>query len=495
MIGLHTYHHAQDLRSDNEASDLLDPTRPKESDLKPLYCGPGVWYDSASGRIYCRLAATHLPRGINYEGANDPRKLPLILAPFRSVPLHVDGAQHVRFQNLVVRGGGYDTVVLDQSSDIEFDNVTLWCTTYGVRATGTQRLKLSRCGVHGSVPPWTFRSDTSLRSYGERAKRDITRFGTHALLVPECGREFSVFAYPLNDDWEIAHCDFTDAHDGVYLGAINVRFHHNRLTDLQDDGIYLSPMYARHGKRRAEVHIEQNLIGPCLTAFAFGGPEKTTDDTVWIYRNVVDLRQPLRSSRHSSGGASKREDYSGHVMGDHGSPPYSAMKIYHNTFIAASPARSADMGLLGALARIGRDFLFNNIFLHQAKLPPLRVPDPEMGQADGNLYWSPSVEARQASAFFAKYRASALVEKSKKVYAAGFESHSLVADPKLKLEDGSFALSPGSPALNSGVALPREWPDPLRQQDVGQPDIGAHCRRARRCALAEARGRRDPAVD
>ena len=31
----------------------------------------------------------------------------------------------------------------------------------------------------------------------------------------------------------------------------------------------------------------------------------------------------------------------------------------------------------------------------------------------------------------------------------------------------------GSPALDAGIAIPAEWPDPLRDSDSGKPDIGA----------------------
>ena len=30
-----------------------------------------------------------------------------------------------------------------------------------------------------------------------------------------------------------------------------------------------------------------------------------------------------------------------------------------------------------------------------------------------------------------------------------------------------------SPAINAGAAIPGEWPDPLRRDDEGSPDIGA----------------------
>ena len=90
-VGLQTYWHAADLRAKNEL--WIDDPEKKQMVL-PVYCGPGLWYDAATGYIHCRLAHTHLesPSVPNYRGETDPRKLPLVIAPFNSVPLFVDRA-------------------------------------------------------------------------------------------------------------------------------------------------------------------------------------------------------------------------------------------------------------------------------------------------------------------------------------------------------------------------------------------------------------------
>jgi hypothetical protein len=478
MIGLHTYHHAIDLRATNELVDWQDWGNTKGTDLKPLYCGPGLWYNGDTGHVHVRLAHTTIPDIVNYRGETDPRKLPLVVAPFRSVPLLLDGARHIRLQDVTVRGGGFTAVALRQCADIEFDNVTIWCGTYGMRVLGTHRLKLFRCGLYGSLPPWTFRTDTSLRTYPGRPHRDLTRFGTHALLVPEAGREYDVFSLPINDDWEIAHCDFTDGHDGIYLGGINLRFHHNRVLDMQDDGIYLSPMYSRVGRGKAELHLYQNYLWRSLTALAFGGPEKVNEDTVYLYRNVIDLREPVLTGRPSVKQPKPGTAY-GKVIGDHGSPPWSAMNIYHNTFVLRG-GRKSDMGLLGAASAERPRRLFNNIMLHLGALPVLTPASADQGaHADGNLYWSPGLDAKKAAGYFVKFRASPALGKSKQVYPPGFDASSLVGDPKfVKFVEGfaaanDYQLQVGSPAIDAGAELPAAWPDPLRGADKGRPDIGA----------------------
>ena len=74
-------------------------------------------------------------------------------------------------------------------------------------------------------------------------------------------------------------------------------------------------------------------------------------------------------------------------------------------------------------------------------------------------------------------RRSKTFEESKKRYPPGWGAHDLFADPKCEqlTEDKPLdvRLREGSPALDAGVELPAEWPDPLRPLDRGKPDVGA----------------------
>ena len=66
---------------------------------------------------------------------------------------------------------------------------------------------------------------------------------------------------------------------------------------------------------------------------------------------------------------------------------------------------------------------------------------------------------------------------SRKFYEPGLTTQDRLADPKFVNlpTDGSVAadlrLQPGSPAIGAGIAVPAEWPDPMRA--AGKPDIGA----------------------
>lgn len=475
MIGLQSYYHPQDLRADNELVDWLDWADTAKSDLKPLYLGPGLWYDPHTGHVHARLAPTNLPKPIpNYRGPTDPRKLPMVLAPFHAVPLHIDGARHVRLQDLVVRGAGYIAVRLEHAYDLEMDNVTIWAGAYGIRASETVQFRLLNSGIHGNVAPWTFRSDGSKRDYPGRPHRNLSRLNTHALLDIDAGRESSVYATPQNDRWEIAHCDFTDAHDGPYLGAINVKFHHNLVENLQDDGVYLSPMYLRHrlDKTDPQIHIYQNVFRGLLTSLAFGGSETSTHDQVYVYRNVFDHRVPVQTGRPS---VKKLEPglSTGKLIGDHGSPPWPALAFYHNTCLLGEPARDAAMATTGSNKAGHPRRVLNNLFLHSAKLPAY-LPPQENVVEDGNLYASLAGDGK-AKALFQKYRASPAFELSKKLHAPGNSTNSRVGDPLFVRLDrpADLRLREGSPGLAAGVPLPEAWHDPLRPK-TGAPDIGAY---------------------
>jgi hypothetical protein len=463
--GLQTYYHAMDLRAENELADWDNWEKREETDLKPLYLGPGLWLDRATGRIHLRLSHTHLPEPIpNYAGEADPRKVPLLLAGFDSVPLKLDGASHIRLRDLTIRNAGYTSIIMDQTEGVELDHVTVLCGTYGLRISGSRKLRLLHCDFIGNVAPWTFRSDGSKRDYPGRPHRNLARLNTHAILEIENGGESSVYATPQNDDWEIAHCSFTNAHDAVYLGSINMHFHHNRIENMQDDGLYLSPMYLRHrlDGKDPQIRIEQNFFRGVLTALAFGGTWPETRDRIFICRNVFDLRQPIQTGRPSSRTPLPSLS-TGKLIGDHGSPPWPAMNIYHNTVIALEPQRDTAMATTGSMKSGNERRVYNNIFLHLARLPSLAtpVPDQKLSSA-GNLYWSLTTPDVAAEKFLAKS-----AEKS------------LLADPKLRQIAKETrtaldaALQDGSPAINAGVDLPAEWPDPLRQQDEGRPDIGA----------------------
>ena len=139
MVPLHGYRNLIDLRSDNEywgGGNKLD------TDWS-IYCGPGVWYDQASGRIHCRLAHTRLAAlgPDNYRGQTDPRRLRLIVTAAPDA-VHVQLSQHVRLQDLVLRGARRSALHVAHSQHIEVDNVTCYGSDPVVNLRGCRSVRL-----------------------------------------------------------------------------------------------------------------------------------------------------------------------------------------------------------------------------------------------------------------------------------------------------------------------------------------------------------------
>ncbi len=121
---------------------------------------------------------------------------------------------------------------------------------------------------------------------------------------------------------------------------------------------------------------------------------------------------------------------------------------------------------------------FNNLFVHFERLPGFMPPVPELSiEADGNLYWAPGTDEKTAAALFQRYRQSQDYAAQKEKTPNGVSERSIVTDPCFGIADRNsesldFRLSRESPAIHSGVSLPADWPDPLRELDKDAPDRG-----------------------
>ena len=540
MIPLHGYRYRSDLQNINEYFYRLNAGKTAAGD--GIYCGPGVFYDVKTSRIHVRLAHTNQKAlgDDNYRGETDPRKLPLVIAGLNAgSPLSIDDSRYLRVQDLVVRGARVATVSVNKSFNIEFDGVTAYggSTAMAVRDSGG--LRLWNCALRGIAAPWTYRGSLKYRAIEARIFSASGWAPTGAD----------------NHDFELAYSEFTDCVDGVFIGNVrNVRFHHNLLDNVSDDGIFLTATTAYDGKTHGgNVHIYQNLLSRCLTTFAFGvghGRQKMTPSGrqtgagVFIYRNVFDFRRPVMYTQ-------PKEDESqitsyGRVSGDHGGPLWEPMTIYHNTILQTEPPFRGYYlaGLGGHMAGGSMRRLFNNIVVQKkgrpgnvlpmvvsplaakaaaiaaskakpadpldglldgnvetkkkTKPPIRRVDSPELAklkkdldkksqpapplpidfQADGNLHWGYSDQPTPET-MFSRFRESPGFGNSKSLYRFGWTANDLVTDPKLTAfnEDWRASvdcrLESDSPAVNTGVPVPDDWPDPIRKMDRGKPDIGA----------------------
>lgn len=516
MVGLQTYWYRMDLQATNELW-----INNKTTMVDPIYCGPGLWYNKLTGRIHVRLAHTKLQlpesetyKYIQYEGETDPRKLPLIVASYASEPLKIDQASHVRFQDIVLRGGGYRTLRLTFGVDVSFDHCTIYAGTYGVWAKNTGPLTMTNCGVYGMIAPWMFRTENVSYAYsakvyppfvgaGEESSqerlgstkvvpkvitRHISRLPTHALVATEGGYEFETFYYPLNHDWDISNCEFTDGHDGVYLSGRDIYFHHNLVDNMQDDAVYVSGPTPGINDG---IYIYQNLLRTFVTGFA-GHPRGGPSGKIHIYRNILDERQRVRFGRPSTerpggflyqGAGAWQVHNADHIL--HMEDIY----FYQNTCIVPMNhiVSAFSSSMVFSMSPESQRRAFNNIYMFISPNAPYPTPLGKLARMadynlifDGNLTWSINPDAKvPGPGYWKKLSETKLNQNIQKVYPDGLDAHSVYANPdffKFSADINAvndYQINPGSAAVNSGMVIPEQWPDPLRKADAGQPDIGA----------------------
>ena len=181
-------------------------------------------------------------------------------------------------------------------------------------------------------------------------------------------------------------------------------------------------------------------------------------------------------------GAYLREE--GHLCGDHGGPVWAVYRFYHNTVLRNTPV-FRDYFLIGlgaqGLRHNERD-VFNNIFVQSDKVPGVGfagITEAGNVREGGNLLWGLTEGPLLKAEHFAKFRASKLFDESCKVYGPGWTTNDQVADPKFVALTPDWQapcdlrLQAGSPAIDAGLPIPAEWPDPLRESGESKPDSGA----------------------
>jgi hypothetical protein len=468
MVPLHGYRSITDLRSTNEFG--LDK---KELQKQGIYCGPGIWFNRETGRIHIRLAPTKLPGlGDNaYRGETDPRKLRLSIAVgFGQDVLRINGVKHVRIQNLILRGAtGSPLIHIYGSENITLDHLTIFGGFPALLVNASKDIRVANCAFRSNAAPWHSRGHMKYR-------------GTASYVIVVQDNQ------PRNETIDIGYCEFTDGHDFAYLRFVkNLRFHHNHVDNFNDDGLEIGPKLRDH-----TIFIEQNRIGGCLlplTEHLIDKDESPLDHDakagIFISRNVFDLRagsyyqwptQPDPSGSYLH--------YEGHLLGGHGGPVAPVMRFYHNTVVRRTPVfRDYFLMGLGAMAmrNTERD-VFNNIFVQTDKVPGVGfagVKEAGNLREGGNILWGLKDGPKLKGDPFAKFRATAMFKASQKWHGPGWTTLDRVADPLFAhLEpDGwgpaDLTLRPGSPAIDAGQVLPKEWPDALRDVDKGPPDIGA----------------------
>ncbi|MCI0358266.1 MAG: DUF1565 domain-containing protein, partial [Planctomycetaceae bacterium] len=377
LVPLHGYRIAVDLRSQNE----LWLGGKNEMREMGIYCGPGLRFNRETGRIHIRLAHHRLAGlGVRaYRGETDPRKLRLVIAAgFGEEVLRVSGVQHVRIQDLVLRGAtGSPMIQVYGSQNIELDGLTVFGGFPALSINAAKNVRVTNSAFRGLAAPWTSRAHMKYR-------------GTASYQIVLGNNQ------PVNENIELAWCEFTDDHDFAFLRhASGLRFHHNFVDNFNDDGLECGPKLRSH-----TIFISQNRIGACLIPLSQHEIDK--DDSpidhdpaagVFVFRNVIDLRAGTYK------GPPKEPDASGdflheegHLAGDHGGPTWPVIRFYHNTVLRRTPVfRDYFLFGLGAQGlRNSQREVFNNLFVQAGKVPGVGfagIKEAGNVREAGNLLW------------------------------------------------------------------------------------------------------------
>lgn len=459
-IPLQGYRFLGDLRSDNPYWNVDN----KVGGESFVYCGPGLYFNTESNRLHCRLAHTKLPglHDDNYRGETDPRKLPLVVAAgWDHSPLTLRKCEHLKVQDVVLRGSVESALVIEDCRFIELDGVSVHGGNSAVRITGTQLLFVQNAAVRGIAAPWTFRGSLKYRAVEARL--------FSANRWQPTGND--------NCDFQIARSEFTDSVDGIFLGNVSRwQFVENLVDNISDDGIFLTSGTAYDGSVVGGPGlVMRNRFSRILTTFAFGvghgrqrvlAPNKRqTGEPITIRNNVFDFRRPVHY-RWPNGPDDKQElDSYGRFAGDHGSPAWEPMDIFNNTILAGDPPRYDYLtdGLGRAMGHGTKRRVINNIVCQLQGVVGTTLPDPSADfDARSNLAWS-MTDGEKLLPLFEKYRRSPAFEASKAKSPDGWTADDLFAPPGFVKfssdwrEIADVRLATDSPA-RQGAELHRDNP-------------------------------------
>jgi hypothetical protein len=455
-----------------------------------VYCGPGVWYDRTTGRIHCRLAHTKLS-GLgddNYRGETDPRKTPLVIAPFSSGSVvKLVRSEHVKLQDFVIRGARQATLHFEGGHSLKVDGCTLYGGSSPIKVEGVQWFDMDHTACRGLAAPWTFRGSLKYRSIE-------SRLFTAGSWDPS---GYDGFLYT------ISNCEFTDSVDGVFIGNVrHVTITDSLLENISDDGIFVTAGTGYDGQTFGGGHeFSGNRFARILTALAFGvghGRQKIIKDAIppakWgdkqlglgvsIHHNVFDFRRPVHYYWPTGPDAPQEITSLGRFAGDHGSPGWEKMDIYNNTILCGDPPRY-DYGTGGIIHGMGsgtKRRVVNNIFYQIHGLPGQSLPPADVDlEARNNLFWSATDGATfSPDQWCVKFRDSADGKKRPE-----WTKDDKFADPLFEKistdwrEPVDLRLKKGSPAIAAGLQS-----DPTNTQKIVElhgleefstthPDLGA----------------------
>jgi hypothetical protein len=362
-----------------------------------VYLGPGIWFDRhGDRRVHIRLRHTHhgVAGGQEYHGETDPRRLRLAICEHDSHVIRMVDCHNIQFKSVSVRYGGADTIRLRNCSDVLFDHVDVMAGSRAVlMATGedesNERITFAHCRFDGGLPPWTFRSDRKNAYFfddgtgGPPYAFDELGYGTNGVLFSGTTQSLAT---------EVHHCEFANAHD-VYLFGDSMRFHHNLVDTINDDGLAFI-----NDTKNTQIH--ENVLTRSHTTLSFDGERI---GQVWIYRNLFDTREPTLGNRPPLAAEPRNLSLRTGLFYKDGKTD-GPIDFFHNTCLVRTPGMIGvdPTNIMRAAYTLHADHAtpaaghirrtFNNIFVSanrppEPKQPLAFLPPLGFGPSDGNCYF------------------------------------------------------------------------------------------------------------
>ncbi len=416
------------------------------------YVGPGVLFDAASSRIFIRLqpSSAESLNGVSFDVPTntDPRQIRLFLND-KTTGITFENASHIVFSGIHL-ANHYHGFELSAADHITLSKLSIAMNYIGIRMEdGSHHARIDSVDVNAFFPPWVAWTDMKGSDNQYQPVPDIKPSG------------MSGTGTPLIHDIEILNCHFNGVFDGHVFDAYNINIHHNTYT-VRDD-------MAQVGTNSYEVEIHHNLIiGPGISHNG-RGDSSAAPGTKYIHHNIIDSTPAMLWGRHDPDGM-LRPAYSGW----HGQTPFPThtgsgpgdgdpWKIYHNTVLYDGTGHSGGTGheLWKSINDTGEAHeVYNNIFVQTTDNPIVDDQSTTDGLQiyDGNLYYRASgtkplfenISDSSGSLDFlslSEFLGSSTFIESQSMYAPGWDSSSVQADPELgDPSGGDYRPSAGGPA-------------------------------------------------
>ncbi|HLB46018.1 MAG TPA: hypothetical protein VJL59_03230, partial [Anaerolineales bacterium] len=227
-----------------------------ENDAKPIYVGPGVWRDPATGRIHIRLVNNVVPVPLT----GDPRKISLHLSTASSV-LKMSNAAHLTLRNLTLQNARSAFLLEGVNHHLVFERITTWALSgIDVRdADGTTEnsfITVSQSRFYNDYPAWVYWSDV------KRPPKAAGLLETGAIRLRNGSH-----------DWDISWNHFRGGFDGPSQrdNTHNIKYHHNLVEAYADDAFELEGDCVN--AQVYENYIRHTFVGvavsPCVVGPVF----------------------------------------------------------------------------------------------------------------------------------------------------------------------------------------------------------------------------------